>query len=92
MRNERLDVPSDLPLYPIRTVAKLTGLNPGRIRAWEREYHLLEPARTEGRQRLFSNGDVSRIRWIKKMMREHGMSLKGIQRLIEARKEEPAHR
>jgi DNA-binding transcriptional MerR regulator len=70
------------PIYPIRTVAHLTGVNPRRIRAWEDQYHLLTPARTGGGHRLYSEEDVDRIRWVKAMV-ERGMSLKGIQRLVE---------
>ncbi len=68
-----------IPVYPIRTVVRLTGVHPRRIRMWERQNGLLTPARTEGGHRLFSEEDVDRIRWIKAMV-DRGMSLKGIQR------------
>jgi DNA-binding transcriptional MerR regulator len=74
------------PIYPIRTVAHLTGVNPRRIRAWEDQYNLLTPARTGGGHRLYSEEDVERIRWVKTMV-DRGMSLKGIQRLIESSKD-----
>lgn len=70
------------PIYPIRTVAQLTGVNPRRIRAWEDQYKLFSPARTGGGHRLYSEEDVERIRWVKAMV-DRGMSLKGIQRLVE---------
>ncbi len=76
-------VDKEAPIYPIRTVAQLTGVNPRRIRAWEEQYHLIMPARTGGGHRLFSEEDVERIRWIKAMV-DRGMSLKGIQRLLHA--------
>ena len=56
---------------------------PRRIRAWEDQYNLLSPARTGGGHRLYSEDDVERIRWVKAMV-DRGMSLKGIQRLIES--------
>ncbi len=71
------------PIYPIRTVAHLSGVNPRRIRAWEDQYNLLSPARTGGGHRLYSEEDVERIRWVKAMV-DRGMSLKGIQRLMES--------
>ncbi len=74
-------VDKEAPIYPIRTVAHLTGVNPRRIRAWEEQYRLIAPARTGGGHRLFSEEDVERIRWIKAMV-DRGMSLKGIQRLL----------
>ena len=39
-------------LYPIREVARLTGINPITLRAWERRYNLIEPVRTESGHRL----------------------------------------
>lgn len=69
------------PIYPIRTVAHLTGVNTRRIRAWEDVYDLLCPARTGGGHRLYSEEDVERIRVIRAMV-ERGMSLKGIQQLM----------
>jgi len=48
-------------LFPIRTVAQLTGINPVTLRAWERRYGLIEPTRTEKGHRLYSQADVDRI-------------------------------
>ena len=33
-------------LFPIREVARLTGVNPVTLRAWERRYGLIQPLRT----------------------------------------------
>lgn len=48
-------------ILPIRTVARRTGVNPVTLRAWERRYGLLKPARTGKGHRLYSEGDVARI-------------------------------
>jgi DNA-binding transcriptional MerR regulator/methylmalonyl-CoA mutase cobalamin-binding subunit len=48
--------------YTIRTVAQLTGLSSHVIRAWERRYGAVTPARTEGNQRTYSEADISRLR------------------------------
>lgn len=50
--------------YPIRTVASLTGVHPMTLRAWERRYGLVEPSRTDGGHRLYSQSDIDRIRRI----------------------------
>lgn len=58
-------MPADTPeagLYPIRVVAELTGINPVTIRAWERRYGLVQPARTPGSHRLYSRLDLERLR------------------------------
>lgn len=48
-------------LYPIRTVATLTGVNPVTLRAWERRYGLIAPMRTGGGHRLYSRADIDAI-------------------------------
>lgn len=51
-------------LVPIRDVARLTGVNPVTLRAWERHYGLIQPTRTESGHRLYSASDISAIRSI----------------------------
>ena len=51
--------------YAMRAVAKLTGLNPDTIRAWERRYGAIAPGRTEGSHRLYSEADVERLRLLR---------------------------
>lgn len=52
---------SSSPRHPIRVVAHRTGLTPAAIRAWERRYHAIEPARSDGGQRLYSDDDIDRL-------------------------------
>jgi DNA-binding transcriptional MerR regulator/methylmalonyl-CoA mutase cobalamin-binding subunit len=47
--------------YLIQTVAKRAGLKPDLIRAWERRYRAVEPVRSEGGQRLYSDEDIRRL-------------------------------
>ena len=49
------------PRHPIRVVARRTGLTPAVLRAWERRYKVVEPSRSEGGQRLYSDLDVRRL-------------------------------
>jgi DNA-binding transcriptional MerR regulator len=76
--------PVDLPIYPIRTVARLSGVDARRIRAWESQYGLLRPARTRGGHRLFSQQDIDRIRRIRQLIDEEGLRLQGVRLLLEA--------
>ncbi len=48
-------------LYPIRTVANITGINSVTLRAWERRYQLIQPLRTETGHRLYSQTDIDKI-------------------------------
>jgi len=55
--------PSDA-LLPIREIARLTGVNPVTLRAWERRYGLVIPQRTSKGHRLYSSDQVQRIQTI----------------------------
>lgn len=66
----------DVPIYPIGSVEKLTGLTARQIRYYESK-GLVEPARTEGNQRLYSQAQVERLLTVKKLMAE-GYNLKSV--------------
>ncbi|APX95089.1 helix-turn-helix-type transcriptional regulator [Halomonas sp. 1513] len=53
--------PADAPLYPIREVSRLTGVNSVTLRAWERRYALICPQRTPKGHRLYARDDIQRI-------------------------------
>jgi MerR family transcriptional regulator, light-induced transcriptional regulator len=46
--------------YPIRAVARITGLSLDTLRAWERRYRVVAPARDD-RGRMYSSDDVRRL-------------------------------
>lgn len=46
--------------YPIRTVARMTGLGVDTLRAWERRHEAVAPSRDQ-RGRMYSDGDVRRL-------------------------------
>ncbi len=51
--------------FRIGTVSSLTGIDPHTIRAWERRYGALEPSRSEGGARLYTEENVARLQLIK---------------------------
>lgn len=53
------------PRHPIRLVANRTGLTVDLIRAWEKRYHVVDPARSDTRRRLYSDYDIERLRLIR---------------------------
>jgi MerR family transcriptional regulator, glutamine synthetase repressor len=67
-----------LPLFSIGTVEKLTGLTARQIRYYE-EHALITPARSKGKQRLFSFEDVERLMLIRQWMDE-GHNMAGVKR------------
>jgi DNA-binding transcriptional MerR regulator len=53
--------PSTALHYPIRAVARMTGLSVDTLRAWERRYDAVVPRRS-GRGRVYTDADVARLR------------------------------
>lgn len=49
------------PYLRIGELAERTGVTPALLRAWERRYGVIAPARSEGGFRLYSDEDVERI-------------------------------
>ncbi|TNF38954.1 MAG: MerR family transcriptional regulator [Gammaproteobacteria bacterium] len=60
-----------MSLYPIRTLAELTGVATTTLRAWERRYGLLKPERTPKGHRLYSEQDVDLIRNIVRLLNQN---------------------
>lgn len=56
------------PLYRIGAVSRLTGIPAVTIRIWERRYGVVEPNRSEGRNRLYTREDISRLALIKQLV------------------------
>ncbi len=54
--------------HPIRVVARRTGLSRDVLRAWELRYTAVEPARSPGGQRLYSDADIERLRLLQKAL------------------------
>ncbi|HEY9497381.1 MAG TPA: MerR family transcriptional regulator [Intrasporangium sp.] len=45
-------------MYTIKRAAQLTGISLSTLRAWERRYGVVSPARSDGRYRLYSDADL----------------------------------
>jgi methanogenic corrinoid protein MtbC1 len=53
--------------YPIRAVARMTGISLDRLRAWERRYQAVTPLRG-GRGRVYDDNDVARLRQLARLV------------------------
>lgn len=49
------------PRHPIRVASQRTGITPATLRAWERRYGVVDPDRSDGGQRLYSDHDIERL-------------------------------
>ncbi|MBN1668475.1 MAG: MerR family transcriptional regulator [Anaerolineales bacterium] len=65
---------SEQPTYNLKVVIQETGVKPDTLRAWERRYGLPNPARSEGRHRLYSERDIDTIHWLV-ARQEEGLSI-----------------
>jgi MerR family transcriptional regulator/heat shock protein HspR len=68
-------------VYVISVAAELAGMHPQTLRIYERK-GLLEPARTAGGNRRYSDADIERLRRISDLAAA-GMNLAGIRRVME---------
>jgi MerR family transcriptional regulator, heat shock protein HspR len=68
-------------LYVISVAAELAGVHPQTLRIYERK-GLIEPARTSGRSRRYSDRDIELLRRIQELTNE-GLSLVGVQKVLD---------
>jgi DNA-binding transcriptional MerR regulator/methylmalonyl-CoA mutase cobalamin-binding subunit len=66
--------PEQEEYFPMRTVAAITGVNPITLRAWERRYGLIKPARTPKGHRLYSQKDIELVNRIVRRL-DRGISI-----------------
>ena len=67
-------------VYVISVAAELAGVHPQTLRIYERK-GLLEPARTEGGSRRYSEDDILLLRRIQDLT-EQGLNLAGVKRVL----------
>jgi len=67
----------DEPVYLISVVATMLDIHPQTLRQYERE-GLVEPSRTQGRMRLYSQRDIDRMKLILRLTRQMGVNLAGV--------------
>jgi MerR family transcriptional regulator/heat shock protein HspR len=68
--------------YLISTAARLLGMHPQTLRKYER-LGLVQPSRTVGSMRVYTTGEIERLRLIKHLVDTLGINLAGVQRLLE---------
>ncbi len=72
-------------VYVISVAAELAGVHPQTLRVYERK-GLLDPTRTSGGSRRFSERDLERLRQIQVLTNE-GLNLEGVRRVLELQAE-----
>lgn len=54
----------------IAALAHRTGISADTLRKWEQRYRILQPMRTAGGQRRYSERDVARVEWLRERLSE----------------------
>ena len=72
--------------YTMGVTVRLTGVEAHRIRRFE-ESGLVEPARTEAGQRLYSDAEIELIREIARL-EDQGINLEGVKAILAMRRGE----
>jgi len=69
-------------VYIISVAARLLEMHPQTLRKYER-VGLVQPSRTGGHLRLYSNEDLLRLRVIRRLVEELGLNLAGVRLVLD---------
>ena len=69
-------------VYVISVAARLVEMHPNTLRKYDRE-GLVRPSRSEGRQRLYSETDVQRLRIVRTLAERYGINLNGVRLVLD---------
>ena len=72
----------DTPVFVISIAAQLAGMHAQTLRQYDR-LGLVSPSRTRGGGRRYSARDVTMLREVQRLSQDEGVSLAGIQRILD---------
>ena len=78
-------------VYIISVAAELAGVHPQTLRIYERK-GLLQPQRTSGNTRRYSERDIARLQLIQELTQRRGVNLAGVKLIMEMQAELDAMR
>src|ERR1035437_7618951 len=71
------EISNDEPCYVISIAARMVGVHQQTLRYYERA-GLIEPKRTGGNIRMYSNLDIQRVRRARRLIDDLGVNLAGV--------------
>jgi MerR family transcriptional regulator/heat shock protein HspR len=74
----------DEPCYVISVAAKMVGMHQQTLRYYERA-GVIEPSRSRGNIRLYSQADIARLRQIQRLINDLGVNLAGAEVVLKMR-------
>lgn len=84
MNDDDATIDKDKPLYVISVAAELVDMHPQTLRLYERK-GLIEPSRSAGKTRLYSQRNIEQLREIRRLTQELGVNLAGVEEIIKLR-------
>ena len=72
---------NDEPRYVIRVAARIVGVQTYTLRYYEK-IGIIEPSRSPGNIRLYSERDIAHLRRVKTLMEDLGVNLAGIEVIL----------
>ena len=78
------EIDNDEPCYVISVAAKMVGMHQQTLRYYERA-GVIEPSRSRGNIRLYSQSDIARLRQIQRLINDLGVNLAGAEVILKMR-------
>ena len=76
-----MDANDEEPRYVISIAARILGIQTYTLRYYER-IGIIEPSRSRGNTRLYSDSDIAHLRQVKRLMDDLGINLAGIEIIL----------
>jgi len=71
----------DEPCYVISVAARILGIQTYTLRYYEK-IGVIEPRRSQGNTRLYSEGDIALLRRVKTLVEDMGVNLAGVEVIL----------
>ncbi len=76
-----MNIDNEEPRYVISVAARMVGVQVHTLRYYER-VDIIEPSRSSGNTRLYSESDIALLRRMKTLMDDLGINLAGVEVLL----------
>jgi len=74
--------------FKIGEIANRFNVNPSLIRYWEQEFQIIKPKKSAKGTRLYAQKDIDHFEIIYHLVKEKGMTIKGVQEYMSKRNDE----
>ncbi|MDF2667911.1 MAG: hypothetical protein K0R67_217 [Paenibacillus sp.] len=71
----------------MKRVVQMLGIPAVTIRAWENRYGVIEPERTEGGHRLYTDQNIEDLHWLKQQVSEKGLTISLAAQMLKKKRE-----